>query len=337
MRTDEFDYTLPEEAIAQFAIEPRDNARLLVLEGLQDRRFNELPNVLRSGDLLVVNRTKVRAARLVGRRRPGGGKSEILLTQRVDPNRWRALLRPAAKLHAGTVVDCGTLTVTLLTDPIDGVATVTVEAPGDVEEAIEQSGIIPLPPYFKGTLEDPERYQTIFARAVGSAAAPTAALHFTHELLDGLTLAGIEIAEVDLEVGLDTFRPMSTETIEEHRMHTERIHVGPDVVEACAAARAGGGRIVAVGTTVVRSLESASPATGVLEEFEGPTSLFIQPGYEPRIVDALVTNFHAPRTTLLVMLAALVGDRWRTAYEHALANGYRFLSFGDAMYLEVDR
>ncbi len=337
MRTDEFDYTLPEEAIAQFAIEPRDDARLLVLEGLQDHRFNELPEVLRSGDLLVVNRTKVRAARLLGRRRPGGGKSEILLTQRVDPNRWRALLRPAAKLHAGTVVDCGTLTVTILTDPIGGVATVTVEAPGDVEEAIEQSGIIPLPPYFKGTLEDPERYQTIFARAVGSAAAPTAALHFTRELLDGLTLAGIGIAEVELEVGLDTFRPMSTETIEEHRMHTERIHVGPDVVEACEATRSGGGRIVAVGTTVVRSLESASPAAGVLEEFAGPTSLFIQPGYEPRIVDALVTNFHAPRTTLLVMLAALVGDRWRTAYEHALANGYRFLSFGDAMYLEVDR
>ncbi|MCL1597677.1 MAG: tRNA preQ1(34) S-adenosylmethionine ribosyltransferase-isomerase QueA [Actinomycetia bacterium] len=337
MRTDEFDYTLPEEAIAQSAIEPRDDSRLLVLEGLVDRRFSDLPDVLRSGDLLVVNRTRVRAARLVGQRRPGGGKTEILLTQRVDPRRWQALLRPAAKLHAGSVVDCATLTATLLTDPVDGVATVNVESPGDVEEAIEQSGTIPLPPYFKGTLEDPERYQTIFAQAVGSAAAPTAALHFTRDLLDALALAGIGIAEVELEVGLDTFRPMTTERVESHRMHTERIHVDGNVVQAVEATRAGGGRIVAVGTTVVRSLESASPTKGVLEEFEGPTSLFIRPGYETRIVDALVTNFHAPRTTLLVMLAALVGDRWRTAYEHALGNGYRFLSFGDAMYLEVGR
>ncbi len=337
MRTDEFDYTLPDEAIAQSAIEPRDDARLLVLDGLQDRRFSDLPDVLRSGDLLVVNRTRVRSARLVGRRRPGGGRTEILLTQRIDPSRWRALLRPAAKLSEGSVVDCATLTATLLSDPVDGVATVTLDAPGEVEEAIEASGTIPLPPYFKGTLEDPERYQTVFAQTVGSAAAPTAALHFTRSLLDTLSAAGIGIAQVELEVGLDTFRPMTTELVDAHRMHTERIRVGGEAVQAVEETRAQGGRIVAVGTTVVRTLESASPATGVLEEFEGPTSLFIRPGYETRIVDALVTNFHAPRTTLLVMLGALIGDRWRAAYEHALANGYRFLSFGDAMYLEVGR
>ncbi len=337
MRTDVFDYTLPEESIAQVAIEPRDEARLLVLDGLEDRRFKELPEILRSGDLLVVNRTKVRAARLVGRRLPGGGRTEVLLTQRVDQRRWRALLRPAAKVQSGTIVECTGLTVTLLTDPIEGVATVALDARGDIEAAIDQAGTIPLPPYFKGELEDPDRYQTIFARSVGSSAAPTAALHFTGDLLDALADRSIGIAEVELEVGLDTFRPMTSELVEGHRIHTERVHVGSDTVRAVEATRSGGGRVVAVGTTVVRSLESASPARGVLEEFEGPTNLFIRPGYDVGIVDGLITNFHAPRTTLLVMLAALVGDRWRAAYDHALASGYRFLSFGDAMYLEVER
>jgi len=337
MRTDEFDYTLPGDAIAQSAIEPRDDARLLMLDGLHDRRFHELPDVLSPGDLLVVNRTKVRAARLLGSRRPGGGKTEILLTQRVDPDRWRALLRPASKLATGTVVDCGDVTATLLTDPHEGVATVALEAHGDIEAAIEAAGALPLPPYFKGTLDDPARYQTVFARTVGSAAAPTAALHFTDGLLGALAVRDITITEVDLEVGLDTFRPMTTALIEDHTMHTERVRVSNDAVDAVGAARDRGGRVIAVGTTVVRSLESAGMPNGAIQPFNGPTDLFIRPGYEPQIVDALITNFHAPRTTLLVMLAALIGDRWKDAYAHALEKGYRFLSFGDAMFAEVDR
>ena len=337
MRTDEFDYTLPEDSIAQSAIEPRDDARLLVLDGLRDTRFRDLPDVLSPGDLLVVNRTKVRAARLLGNRRPGGGKTEILLTQRVDPDRWRALLRPASKLVAGTVVGCGDVTATLLTDPHEGVATVALEAHGDIEEAIDAAGVLPLPPYFKGTLDDPDRYQTVFARTVGSAAAPTAALHFTDGLLGALTVRDITITEVDLEVGLDTFRPMTAAMIEDHVMHTERVRVSSDAVDAVGAARDRGGRVIAVGTTVVRSLESAVTPNGAIQPFNGPTDLFIRPGYEPQIVDALITNFHAPRTTLLVMLAALIGDRWKDAYAHALEKGYRFLSFGDAMFAEVDR
>jgi S-adenosylmethionine:tRNA ribosyltransferase-isomerase len=337
MRTDEFDYTLPEEAIAQSATEPRDDARLLVVDGLQDRRFRDLPGILRPGDLLVVNRTKVRAARLLGIRRPGGGRTEILLTQRVDPDRWRALVRPASKLNAGTVVECGDVTATLLSDPDQGVATVTLEADGDIEEAIEVSGAVPLPPYFTGTLEDPGRYQTIFARTLGSAAAPTAALHFTDELLQALTARNVAMTHVDLEVGLDTFRPMHTDRIEDHTMHTERVRVSSDAVDAVEAARDRGGRVIAVGTTVVRSLETAGTPEGRIRALGGATDLFIRPGYQPRVVDALITNFHAPRTTLLVMLAALIGDRWKTAYAHALDGGYRFLSFGDAMFTEVDR
>ncbi len=333
----DFDYLLPEEAIAQTAIEPRDSSRLLVADGFVDRTFNDLPSILAPGDLVVVNRTKVRAARLVGERLPGRGVTEVLLTQRVDPERWRALVRPAAKLTAGSVVECGDLTVTLLTDPDEGVATVNLACSGDVEAAIERSGRVPLPPYFKGSIADPDRYQTIFADRLGSSAAPTAALHFTDNVLDGLAQRGIPVAAVDLEVGLDTFRPMHDGNVEDHRIHTERIHVPESTVSAVDDVRSNGGRVIAIGTTVVRTLESAATRDGRVRPFDGPTSLFIMPGYEPRVVDGLVTNFHAPRTTLLVLLAALMGDRWKEAYAHALANGYRFLSFGDAMYIEIDR
>ncbi|MCL1588769.1 MAG: tRNA preQ1(34) S-adenosylmethionine ribosyltransferase-isomerase QueA [Actinomycetia bacterium] len=337
MQATDFDYDLPAGSIAQEAIEPRDGSRLLLTNPLEDRLFIDLPDILASGDLLVVNRTKVRAARLIGERLPGRGRTEVLLTQRVDPQRWRALLRPAAKLKAGSVVECGSITVTLLTDPDEGVATVSLDAKGDVEVAIATAGQVPLPPYFHGTISDPSRYQTIFATRVGSAAAPTAALHFTERVMAGLAARGVEVAEVELEVGLDTFRPMHDGNVEDHRIHTERIVVPQAAVEAVAATRDRGGRVVAVGTTVVRTLESAAGGDGRIGGFDGPTSLFIMPGYEPQVVDAMITNFHAPRTTLLVLLAALMGDTWRDAYQHALDSGYRFLSFGDAMYLEIER
>jgi len=337
MHTRDFGYDLPVGSIAQEAIEPRDASRLLLASPTEDRLFIDLPEILASGDLLVVNRTKVRAARLIGERLPGRGRTEVLLTQRVDPQRWRALLRPAAKLRAGSIVECGSITVTLLTDPDEGVATVSIEADGDVEAAIATAGQVPLPPYFHGTISDPSRYQTIFATRVGSAAAPTAALHFTERVMAGLAAGGVEVAEVELEVGLDTFRPMHDGNVEDHRIHTERIVVPQAAVEAVAATRDRGGRVVAVGTTVVRTLESAAVGDGQIQAFDGPTSLFIMPGYEPQVVDAMITNFHAPRTTLLVLLAALMGDTWRDAYQHAIDSGYRFLSFGDAMFVEIDR
>jgi S-adenosylmethionine:tRNA ribosyltransferase-isomerase len=337
MHTSDFDYDLPEAAIAQAAIEPRDAARLLLTNPLRDRVFTDLPEILSPGDLIVVNRTRVRAARLIGERLPGRGRTEVLLTQRVDHGRWRALLRPAAKLAAGAKVECGGLTITVLTPPEQGVATVSVEAEGDVEAAIEMAGEVPLPPYFHGTIDDPSRYQTMFADRLGSSAAPTAALHFTDRVVQALKEKGVEIAGVELEVGLDTFRPMQEGRVEDHRIHTERIIVPPSTVEAVAATRERGGRVIAVGTTVVRTLESAAVGNGRIGVFDGPTSLFITPGFVPKVVDGLITNFHAPRTTLIVLLAALLGDGWRKAYEHALASGYRFLSFGDAMYVEIDR
>ena len=337
MDTKDFDYLLPEAAIAQSAIEPRDSSRLLLADGLQDRTFSDLPTILAPGDLVVVNRTKVRAARLVGERLPGRGATEVLLTQRVDPARWRALLRPAAKLKAGSIIECDDLTATLLTDPDEGVATVDLSCTGDVEAAIERSGQVPLPPYFKGSIDDPDRYQTIFADRLGSSAAPTAALHFTENVLDGLARRDVRVAAVDLEVGLDTFRPMQDGSVEAHRIHTERIRVPESTVSAVDETRSTSGRVIAIGTTVVRTLESAATHDGRIGPFDGPTSLFIMPGYEPRVIDGLVTNFHAPRTTLLVLLAALMGDPWKETYAYALANGYRFLSFGDAMYIEIDR
>lgn len=337
MKVSDFEYHLPAEAIAQEAIEPRDSSRLLMLEGLHDRLFSDLPQILSAGDLLVVNRTRVRAARLAGTRRPGGGKTEVLLTQRGDAERWNALVRPANKIHAGTVVECGELEISVLSEPVAGMVTVAVHAPGDVEEAIANVGTVPLPPYFHGSLDDPDRYQTMFADTIGSSAAPTAALHFTPRLVSELTNLGITFAEVDLEVGIDTFRPISSDEIEDHVIHSERIAVGEDAVEAVARTRAGGGRVVGVGTTVVRTLETVANEDGTISPYNGPTDLFITPGYRPRVVDVMITNFHAPRTTLLVMLCALVGDRWKDAYTHALDGGYRFLSFGDAMYIDIDR
>ncbi|GMR03006.1 MAG: tRNA preQ1(34) S-adenosylmethionine ribosyltransferase-isomerase QueA [Acidimicrobiia bacterium] len=337
MYTAEFDYDLPAAAIAQSAIEPRDASRLLVVNGLEDRVFTDLPNMLQPGDLVVVNRTRVRSARLMGRRLPGGGKTEVLLTQRVDPQRWRALVRPAHRLKEGSEVECGDILVTLLTEPDQGVSTVTISAPGDVESAIEEAGDIPLPPYFKGTLGDSNRYQTIFAQTLGSSAAPTAGLHFTDEVVDALRERNVEMAEVELEVGLDTFRPMAEGKVKDHRIHTERIHVPPSAVEAVASARDRGGNVIAVGTTVVRSLETAAAGDGLISTFDGPTDLFILPGYRPRVIDGLITNFHAPRTTLLVLVAAFMGERWKAIYAYALEHDYRFLSFGDAMYIEITR
>jgi S-adenosylmethionine:tRNA ribosyltransferase-isomerase len=333
LQASDFDYELPDAAIAQEAIEPRDSARLLVASTLDDRSISDLPALLHPGDLLVVNETRVRPARLTAIK-PTGGSVEVLLTKRRDEMTWEALVRPARRVHTGTTMSAGPLALTVLTEPDHGVVTVSVTGDGDTDDLLPGVGKIPLPPYFHGQLDDDERYQTVFAKTVGSVAAPTAALHFTPALIAGLADRGVEITTVDLEVGLDTFRPMQDGPVENHQMHRERYRVPESAVASIVAARGRGNRVVAVGTTVVRTLETAADGLGGVTAGGGESGLFITPGHRFTVVDAVVTNFHAPRSTLLVMIAAMIGDRWRAVYEHALTHGYRFLSFGDAMFIE---
>lgn len=333
MRVEEFTYPLPESAIAQEAIEPRHDARLLDTRDMSDHVFLDLPSLLRPGDLVVVNETRVRAARLVGRRAGSGGKVELLLlTSRADGS-WEALARPSRRLRAGVELEFDGLGATVLEGPRDGMVVVDLQSP-DVEAAIEAAGLVPLPPYFKGSLDDPSRYQTMFARSTGSAAAPTAGLHFTSEVVASLRSAGVEIAPVDLHVGIDTFRPIAVEDIEDHRMHAEWCTVPTTTAEAIDRVRAAGGRVVAAGTTVTRALETFGNEDGTVESSSGETTLFLKPGDRFRVVDALITNFHVPGSTLVVLVAGFMGERWREAYQTALDRGYRFLSFGDAMYAE---
>ena len=337
VQTSEFGYALPEAAIAQSAIEPRDASRLLVAQTLEDRRFTDLPTLLRPGDLLVVNRTRVRAARIHGVKADSGGRVELLLTKRIDADRWEALVKPARRVRPGTQLRFGPLRGEVLAGPDRGVVTIKLTGDIEVEEALHDIGDVPLPPYFHGSLPNPDRYQTMFAKEIGSAAAPTAALHFTPGLVKSLEATGIETTEVELEVGLDTFRPMAEGDLEDHVMHSERFVVPEEAAAAVDATRRHGGRVVAVGTTVVRTLESVASPSGQVEAKSGDTRLFIRPGHEFAVVDALITNFHAPRTSLLVLIAAAMGERWRHAYTHALEHGYRFLSFGDAMLIEEVR
>ena len=333
MRVEEFTYPLPESAIAQEAIEPRHDARLLDTRDMSDHVFLDLPSMLRPGDVVVVNETKVRAARLVGQRAGTGGEVELLvLTARTD-GMWEAMARPARRLRPGVEIEFEGLAATVVEGPDNGIVAVDLRA-DDVEAAIAAAGRVPLPPYFKGTLSDSSRYQTMFARSTGSAAAPTAGLHFTAEVVCRLQTRRIEVASVDLHVGIDTFRPISVDRIEDHRMHSEWCSIPEATADAIVRARQTGGRVVAIGTTVVRALESFADEGGVVECGTGETALFLKPGDEFRAVDALVTNFHVPGSTLVVLIAAFMGDKWREAYRTALKRGYRFLSFGDAMYAE---
>lgn len=338
MRTADFDYCLPEERIAQSPIEPRDAARLLRASDLTDWRVRDLPELLRPGDLAVVNETRVRAARLLGRRAPTGGKVEIFLLGRRGL-RWEALVRPARRLRAGSEVRIGPLLARLDTDPRQGMVELTLRTErgsadhAEVERAIADVGRVPLPPYIHQPLDDPERYQTVFGRRVGSSAASTAALHFTGCTLSALADRGVGLAGVELQIGVDTFRPITAERIADHEMHSEWIDVPENTVRRIMEVRAAGGRVAAVGTTVVRALETAC-RQGRMEPYRGPTRLYITPGYRFGAVDLLMTNFHMPSSSLLVLMAAFMGPAWRNVYEAALARGYRFLSFGDAMLAE---
>ena len=332
MRLSDFDYELAVEAIAQTPLEPRDSARLLVDRG--DRKpehfhVSDLPNLLRADDLLVLNETKVIPARLRLRRRTGGA-AEVLLLEPSDPSRrlWEALVRPGKKIQVGEELVVGDKAVVRIGERTKAGDTFWVELLGDEDplRILDALGEMPLPPYIRTRLADPGRYQTVFAREPGSAAAPTAGLHFTPELFDRLENIGVNTAVVELIVGLDTFQPISTDNPLDHTMHTERYHVPEETMKACTEAR----RVVAVGTTAVRALESAVK----FGSLSGRTDLFIHRGFDWQVVDLLMTNFHLPRTTLLMMIDAFVGHRWRDQYAQALAEGYRFLSFGDAMLLD---
>jgi len=338
LKTADFSYHLPSELIAQSPVEPRDSARLLRASDLSDWTVRDLPMLLKPGDLIVVNETRVRAARLIGRRDPTGGRVELLLLGR-DGDRWKALMKPSRRIRAASVIRIGSLVATVRTDPAEGMVELTLEAEAggsagrDVEEVIARVGQVPLPPYIHRNIDDPERYQTVFGRNVGSAAAPTAGLHLTDRTLDGLKERGIGLARVELQIGLDTFRPINVADVTDHVMHSEWIDVPGSTVRQIEEARTAGGRIVAIGTTVVRALETAC-AGGGMAPYRGSTRLYITPGYRFGAVDVLITNFHMPSSSLLVLVAAFLGEAWRDVYGTALARNYRFLSFGDAMLLE---
>lgn len=339
MQLSDFDYELPADRIAQVPIEPRDRSRLMVDRGagaVDHRHVGDLDRILQPGDLMVLNETRVIPARL-RLQRPTGGAAEVLLLETRDENRrhWEALVRPGGKVRVGEVLSSGGIEIIRMGERTAAGDTFSVELLGDDDPLVtlDRHGEMPLPPYIGERLDDPERYQTVFANEPGSAAAPTAGLHFTPELFDRLEARGVRQATVELMVGLDTFQPISTDNPLDHPMHTERYRVPETTMQACLDTRAAGGRVVAVGTTAVRALESAA-ARGNLA---GRTDLFIHRGFEWKVVDVLMTNFHLPRTTLLMMIDAFVGDRWRTLYEIALAEHYRFLSFGDAMLLDRSR
>ncbi len=353
MRTSDFDYALPKELIAQTPLEPRDASRLLVLDrgagSISHLRFRDLPAHLRPGDVLVCNDSRVIPARVHGRKIPTGGRVELLLLNRRERDVWEALVRPMARLRPGTRVLLGAGRDDgddLYRQPPPGapVAEMIGRAPSGagifrfsapVEGLLDQLGCVPLPPYIHQPLSDAERYQTIFSRVLGSVAAPTAGLHFTPDLVRAIEAAGASFAFVTLHVGWDTFRPVQEARIEDHVMHSEFARVDAHTVKNLNRKRREDGRIIAVGTTTVRALETAAQGGGEgvpLAPFSGPTDLFIHPGYRFRAVDALITNFHLPRSTLLMLVSAFAGaDRIRRAYEDAVRERYRFFSFGDAM------
>ncbi|MCL6472105.1 MAG: tRNA preQ1(34) S-adenosylmethionine ribosyltransferase-isomerase QueA [Firmicutes bacterium] len=339
MRTEEFDYKLPENLIAQVPVEPRDASRLMVIHRdtgeIENRIFRDIKDYLNPGDCLVINDTKVIPARLMGQKAGTGGQVEIFLLSEVESNLWEALVRPGRRLRPGAEVifKNGKLTAKIVKQLANGERLVSFQYEGDFNEILDEIGEVPLPPYITKPIEKMDRYQTIYARSSGSVAAPTAGLHFTPELMKSLESKGIVIVAVTLRVGLDTFRPVREEVVEDHRMHSEMYNVTEEAANVINETRSRGGRIVAVGTTSVRVLESAGKS-GKVVAGTNSTKLFIYPGYKFKMVDALITNFHLPKSTLLMLVAAFAGKELiLRAYQEAIDRHYRFYSFGDAMFI----
>ncbi len=337
MQSSDFTYPLTEDRIAQIPVEPRDSSRLLDSRTMSDHVFSDLSSLLRAGDLMVVNETRVRHARLSGTKLDTGGAVEVLLLGERADGSWEAMIKPSRRIRPGSILDLAGIKAEVVAGPDDGIVRLNLEADVDIETALAGVGQVPLPPYISTPLADPARYQTVYARRPGSAAAPTAGLHFTDAVLSALSLSGIEIAAVELQVGIATFRPIATDLVEDHVMHHEVYRIPAETATAVQACRKRGGRVVAIGTTSVRALESAAAENGGVAPGSGSTDLFLMPGSPISVVDLLVTNFHLPGSTLLVMLEAFMGPSWKTVYQTALERRYRFLSFGDAMLCERPR
>ena len=340
MKTSDFDFELPEELIAQTPLERRDASRLLTLDkhtgAVGHHHFYDLPQFLRPGDCLVLNNSRVIPARLIGHR-PTGGVCEVLLLVDRGDKCWECLVRPGRKLKPGAQVIFGdgeTLTATVEQELDDGKRLVRFHYEGIFLEILERLGKMPLPPYIKAELSDPERYQTVYSREVGSAAAPTAGLHFTRALLEQVQEMGVKVCYVTLHVGLGTFRPVKEEEITDHEMHSEYCMISAETAETINRTKREGGRVICVGTTSCRTIESWAAEDGTLKECAGWTNIFIYPGYRFKALDCLITNFHLPESTLIMLVSALAGrEHVLAAYKEAVEQRYRFFSFGDAMFI----
>ncbi len=340
MKTSDFDYELPEELIAQDPLEDRTASRLLVLDKKTGERkhtiFHEIIDYLNPGDCLVINNTKVIPARLIGEREETGGKVEVLLLKRKENNIWETLVKPGKKARPGTrlVFGGGLLHAEVKEVVEEGNRLIQFEYEGIFEEILDKLGQMPLPPYITHELKDKNRYQTVYAKYEGSAAAPTAGLHFTTDLLERIEKKGINIARVTLHVGLGTFRPVKVDDVTKHHMHTEFYQVTEEAANMINKTKEAGGRIICVGTTSCRTIESAADESGVVHAGEGDTDIFIYPGYKFKVLDCLITNFHLPESTLLMLVSALAGkEHIMDAYKEAVDMRYRFFSFGDAMFI----
>jgi len=342
MNTADFDFHLPEELIAQTPLEKRDSSRLLIVDRktgqFSDQHFDNIIDQLEPGDALVMNNTRVLPARLYGTKPETGGHVELLLLKNTQGDFWEVLAKPAKRLRVGTRVSFGDgrLTATVTEELEHGGRIVRFDYQGIFLEVLESLGEMPLPPYIHEKLEDRERYQTVYAKENGSAAAPTAGLHFTEELLDKIAAKGVKLVYLTLHVGLGTFRPVSVDNLEEHEMHSEFYSLSEEAAEILRQVKANGHRIIAVGTTSIRTLETiGSKFDGQIQADSGWTNIFIKPGYQWKIVDAFSTNFHLPKSTLVMLVSAFAGRQLTLqAYEHAIAERYRFFSFGDAMFIK---
>ncbi|HAE88289.1 MAG TPA: tRNA preQ1(34) S-adenosylmethionine ribosyltransferase-isomerase QueA [Clostridiales bacterium] len=339
MKTSDFYYDLPEELIAQHPAEPRDSSRLLVIDRKtgewEDKVFTDVLDYLHAGDVLVVNNTKVIPARLIGHRKGFTGEVEFLLLRRIDYTHWRCIVRPGKKLNVGAeVVFSEELSAKVTERGEEGERVVEFIFDGVFEDILSKVGAMPLPPYIKEKLTDNSKYQTVYSKVDGSAAAPTAGLHFTEALLDRIRAKGVKIVEILLHVGLSTFRPVKAENIEDHKMHNEYYEISEEAAKEINLAKTEGRRVISVGTTSVRTLESAADKVGHVTAGSGNTEIFIYPPYEFKIVDALITNFHLPESTLLMLVSAFMGrEKILAAYKHAVESKYRFFSFGDACFI----
>ncbi len=340
MKTEDFYFDLPEEKIAQIPLDNRVDSKLLLLEKntgqIKHKTFEDVIDYLEDGDCIILNNTRVIPARLYGKKKDTGGRVEFLLLKRIGNDTWETLVKPGKRAKVGTqfIFGNGELKGEIVDIDKDGTRIIDFKYEGIFEEILDELGEMPLPPYITEKLDDKERYQTVYSKNTGSAAAPTAGLHFTDDLLEKINAKGVNIGYVTLHVGLGTFRPVKVDSLEEHEMHSERYEIENEVADLINQTKKKGKKVVAVGTTSIRTLESSIDNEGLVKPGSGSTDIFIYPGYEFKVVDKLITNFHLPESTLIMLVSALAGkDNTLKAYKEAIDNNYRFFSFGDAMFI----